>query len=598
MLVKNKPDISILMPVYNAGIELRTCLDSIIEQSFQEFELVIVDNGSDDESPEILASYQNEYSDKIFVHRIEHNNFVGTVRNFALTKARGKYIYMCDSDDMLERHALSFLHARAETHHADVVYGYFRFINMQSHSQSFLGNDGEKEVSPGELILSGADYWRRLYRKTLIDEVIEKVGGIPEDTNFDDVAWLPVVHSYAKKIQSAERLIYNYFRRASSTVGGESSNIVKYSILSEQYAMDNCNPKYREYAELYVAKRIVNNLKNRWIYSDYLIEHIKHNWKNFKANRLIRQEYSVYHILEKYSKLTNHPMKKIVYLYSSKNDISIEYIESTKKYMFDECEVVVLNINPHVIQELEEKEIPEKFWKEYYILWNLYQTGGIYIDKSIIPEKAFNSLRYFESFFSFIDQNHFSDSLFGATRQNEIIKQILETYHNNYYNEKNFTLGERIRNVLNICYDIPLDGKTNLFDYQAAILAPEVVCYNAFHGRDEPSYFHLCCHDFSAKKQADNLYITIKNTSLAPLLEKHYSVALPELNIPPETATLMSENEFFKYRLNEIEISAAYRLALIISHIGEKHFVKMFKEIIKKLIHMRYNKKINKQEEQ
>ena len=65
-----------------------------------------------------------------------------------------------------------------------------------------------------------------------MDEVIEKVGPIPENTNFDDVAWLPVVHSYAKKIRSADRNIYNYFRRTSSTVGGYKPSVIEYSVIS------------------------------------------------------------------------------------------------------------------------------------------------------------------------------------------------------------------------------------------------------------------------------------------------------------------------------------------------------------------------------
>lgn len=581
-----KPVISVLMTVYNAGEELRTCLDSIMHQSYQDFEVIAVNNGSTDMSMEILEEYRDKYPEKVFVYSIPHSDFVGTGRNYALSKARGEYIYICDADDMVERDALIFLHARAEHYNSDVVYGYSRFVNMQSRTYFFAGHEKERDVHPGELILSGADYWRRLYKKALLDKVIKEVGPIPENTNFDDVAWLPVVHSYAEKIHCADRIIYNYFRRTSSAVGGFSPDIVRYSIISENYAMENCNPKYKDYVELYAARRIDSNLTNRWIYTDFLIEHIKNNWNRFKKNPHILNDSNLYHKLEKYNSLSDTPIDKRVYLDNFDNGLSEDFISHVRENAFDECEIVILDNSNCNMDELEKNNIPIECAKEYFVLKHLYEFGGVYINRNVILDRPLNSLRYCKAFFGFVDRDNFSDSLFGAQKNSAVIKSILDTYYNSFYNSKGFSLASRIKNILNVKYEIPLNADTNLFDYEAAVLAPDVICYNPYYGIDVPSFFHICCHSFEEQKEEDkHLYVTIKNTSLRTLYEKHYSNLVPATtNTSCVNADIINQKEFFETRVKNIEQSSAYKLALKIYDLGNKGFFKYLKGFVKKLL--------------
>ena len=95
-----KPKISALMPVFNRPELVRVSADSIMNQSFTDWELIIVDDGSDDETRELLNSYKDE---RITLVRLSYNtglHGIGVVRNIALSKARGKYIAICDSDDI------------------------------------------------------------------------------------------------------------------------------------------------------------------------------------------------------------------------------------------------------------------------------------------------------------------------------------------------------------------------------------------------------------------------------------------------------------------------------------------------------------------
>lgn len=578
--MSDSPIISVLIPVYNSAEHLRLCMNSLINQSFEDYEIIAVNNGSEDNSLEILEEYAQEYPDKVFVYTIEHSNFVGTGRNYGISKARGQYLYICDSDDIVEKHALTWLHGRAEYYKADVVYGYFNFVNLQNNTVKIMGRDGERAVTTGELILTGADYWRRLYKKSLIDEVIEKVGPIPENTNFDDVAWLPVVHSYAKVIRSADRPIYNYFRRTQSTVGGYSPNVVEYSIISEQYAMDNCNPKYREYAELYVARRIKNNLISRWIYTDKLVEQIKKNWDVFSKNKLITGEKDLYNKLSDYNELADEPMPETIYLNGFGAGFSDDDINSVKEKAFNECNCVVLNesncdVNKNRFTKEAYKNSEFKLLGAYFALENIYENGGIYITKNIDIERPFNSLRYFNAFFAYKNITEFSEEIFGGIKGNPVIKSIINTFVEERYKNIFMPLGERITNIICVKYGVKMNGTTDLFSNGFALLGPSVTVADTYYGQDNPGNFHVCSHNYRDADSSDKQYITLEKASVAAL-----SCSASE-NVIVNRKEDSQELQFYKNRVSLIEQSGAYRLAVLLGRIGNK--LKVFKWLGKKL---------------
>ncbi len=578
--MSDSPIISVLIPVYNSAEHLRLCMNSLINQSFQDYEIIAVNNGSEDNSLAILEEYAQEYPDKVFVYTIEHSDFVGTGRNYGISKARGKYLYICDSDDIVEKHALTWLHARAEHYGADVVYGYFNFVNLQNNTVKVMGRDGERALTPGELILTGADYWRRLYKKSLIDEVIEKVGPIPENTNFDDVAWLPVVHSYAKVIRSADRPIYNYFRRTQSTVGGYSPNVVKYSIISEQYAMENCNPKYRDYAELYAARRIRNNLVSRWLYTDKLIEQIKSNWDVFSKNKMITGEKELYEKLALYNSLTDEPMPEAVYLNGFGTGYTDEEVASIKEKAFVEGSCVVLNESNC---DVELNEFTSAAYKNskfdilgaYFALKNIYENGGVYITKNIDIERPFNSLRYFNAFFAYKSITEFSGEIFGGIKGSAAIKSILSTFEDGRYKDIFMPVGRRITNIICVKYGVKMNGATDLFSNDFALLAPSVAVADICYREDNPANFHICSHNYKNTDPSDEQYITLEKSSVAALACKTQGkVVVNKLGDSQEL-------QFYKNRVSLIEQSGAYRLAVILSNIGNK--IKPLKWLGKKL---------------
>ncbi len=115
----NLVKISIIIPIYNVEKYLRECLDSILAQSFQDFEIICVDDGSADSSLAILQEYKTK--DDRFVILQQRHSGAGAARNNGIKLARGEYIQLLDADDYFEQTLLEDMFAHAKQHNADLT---------------------------------------------------------------------------------------------------------------------------------------------------------------------------------------------------------------------------------------------------------------------------------------------------------------------------------------------------------------------------------------------------------------------------------------------------------------------------------------------
>lgn len=115
-----KPYVSVIMPVYNTALYLRSCLDSLKYQTLQNIEVICVNDGSNDDSLHILKRYAKD--DKRFVIVTEINSGQSVARNTGVKFAKGEYLYFCDSDDMLKDIALEKLYKKAEKENLEMVF--------------------------------------------------------------------------------------------------------------------------------------------------------------------------------------------------------------------------------------------------------------------------------------------------------------------------------------------------------------------------------------------------------------------------------------------------------------------------------------------
>jgi glycosyltransferase involved in cell wall biosynthesis len=178
-IIKNEkhienPKISVIIPVYNVEKFLRKCLDSVVNQTMRDIEIICINDGSTDGSLDILKEYA-EKDDRIIVIN-QTNGFVGSARNNGLKIARGKYIQFVDSDDYLELNACETAYKYALQYDADVVvFGYKNFPKQVGNVKNKRGKGlkyKEVDVFHGGLRsgrhLCRSMIWNKLYRHKII----------------------------------------------------------------------------------------------------------------------------------------------------------------------------------------------------------------------------------------------------------------------------------------------------------------------------------------------------------------------------------------------------------------------------------------------
>ena len=117
------PQISIIVPVYNVEPYLHKCIDSILAQTFTDFECILIDDGSPDNCPAICDEYATKDNRIILLH--QKNAGVSAARNAGLNIAKGEWIGFVDSDDWIEKNALELLYNKQRETSADIIIGSF-----------------------------------------------------------------------------------------------------------------------------------------------------------------------------------------------------------------------------------------------------------------------------------------------------------------------------------------------------------------------------------------------------------------------------------------------------------------------------------------
>lgn len=173
--------ISVVIPVYNAQAHLEQCLDSVLSQGMEAFEVICVDDGSTDASPELLRGYTRR-DGRVRV-LCQQNQYAGAARNRGIQAAQGAYIAFLDADDFYLPGALERLYQLAERHQADVVKGSFLILDMSDgrrYTTLFSTNSGigrrwyrrtcSFRQAPDRLLNAADVPWNGLYRRRFLEE--------------------------------------------------------------------------------------------------------------------------------------------------------------------------------------------------------------------------------------------------------------------------------------------------------------------------------------------------------------------------------------------------------------------------------------------
>lgn len=247
--------ISIIVPVYKVEQYLRQCMDSLVNQTLKEIEIIAVNDGSPDNCLTILEEYEERYPEKVKVFSIE-NQGVSHARNFGFSKASGEYVLFVDSDDFLELEACEKLYRQADGHGNDLVlFGRYNQRGDEAAEKMNLPriNDFVLREHKEEMAGLSPFPWDKLIKR----ELFQQTGGFPEGIRFED---LPVAHMLAV---SAERIgvirecFYHYRVQAGflNTLTEHTLDIVTgLKILVDFLRERNLYEEYRQEAE-YICVR-------------------------------------------------------------------------------------------------------------------------------------------------------------------------------------------------------------------------------------------------------------------------------------------------------------------------------------------------------
>ena len=165
--------ISVIIPVYNSSTYLRKCLDSVVNQTLKDIEIIVINDGSTDDSKNIIEEYLCKYKNIIFID--QENKGIGKTRNIGIKKATGEYITFVDSDDYIKENMLEEYYKYAKKHNFDLVIG--SYIKKINNKEIIFENNkfktGNVKTTPQILYLIEYGPWAKLYkRETLINNNI------------------------------------------------------------------------------------------------------------------------------------------------------------------------------------------------------------------------------------------------------------------------------------------------------------------------------------------------------------------------------------------------------------------------------------------
>ncbi|MEW4924521.1 glycosyltransferase family 2 protein [Algibacter sp. 2305UL17-15] len=234
----NEVSISVIVPIYKIEAYLPQCIDSILDQSFTDFELILVDNGSPDNCPQICDEYASKDNRIKVIHK-EHGQLLSG-RKEGLKNAKGKYVAYIDGDDWVDKFYLDILFKLAEVNESDlVVTGHFREFDgkIETIKPSYTGVFEEPEIKNS--ILPKAMYngtfceheistyvWSKLFKRELLNEVLFEVPG--EIVMGEDAAITYTYLSISKKLTISRIPLYYYRQRHDSILKSIKNSTIEY----------------------------------------------------------------------------------------------------------------------------------------------------------------------------------------------------------------------------------------------------------------------------------------------------------------------------------------------------------------------------------
>lgn len=478
-----KIKVSVIIPVYQVENYLERAVDSVLAQTLEEKEIILVDDGSEDASPQICDRYAQEYPEMVHVIH-KPNEGLGMARNTGLDAARGEYVAFLDSDDTVEPEMYAAMYEKAVAEDDDIVMCDVRILYVEEDRSSVVSSYTREEVDLSDYIANGNNITysvNKIYRRSLWEE------NRYEKMLFEDIALIPALITRTPRIGYVREAFYNYYRRANtistSFVGGMVDILQAFRSF-----METSDPKYREEVVYCIAKQLYWNMtQSRVLFQADFIEFLKEYKRYFLLNSYLAKDRTVQRLLDFLDKEVI-PERFICVHFG--RPIPEGYLEELRED-FPGAQLIDADEHSYPTEQLPEnvqKALSEghtTYAEEYVALRILFEQGGIVLAPEYRADLNLKRLRLGRIFFGFEDDEALTTGCYGALQGHYVIQALLDTYEEDtIFNKAFLPLQDRIRDFLILHFQLKANGRKQLLKKEVQIYLPSVLAYDMQDGEN------------------------------------------------------------------------------------------------------------------
>ena len=287
--------ISIIIPVYNVEKYVAACLDSIIQNINKAIEIIVVNDGSKDNSEKVIKEYIKKYPEYIKYFK-KKNGGLYSARNEGIKHASGEYLMFVDSDDTLEKNAIDKLIDYINKNSFDILV--YQMNSIRSDIKTKIDSFNKNITNPiSRYLVGNPSACNKLIKRSLLtDNKLEFINVL----YYEDLMFMPTLVNYTKDIKYMDEALYNYYLRDNSITNKKSYNKKMddiFTIVNSLY--EKLNSKYSSEIEFIFIEHLLRNAGIRYLdYEMYdklseIIELMKSKYNKWYKNEYYKKYYTL-----------------------------------------------------------------------------------------------------------------------------------------------------------------------------------------------------------------------------------------------------------------------------------------------------------------
>lgn len=293
------PKVSVIVPFYNVEGYIEKCLETLVNQTLKDIEIILVNDGSKDRSIDIVKKFLKQYPEKI-VYLEKENGGLSDARNFAIPYAKGEYIAFLDSDDYVELDTYEKMYNKAKEDDSDLVECDFiwEYPDRKKIDTGKIYNNKKEMLTYARVVA-----WNKLIKRSLIEE--HKME-FPKGLRYEDVEFFYKMVPYYNKVSFVKEPLIHYIQRSSSISNTQNErtkeiftimdNVIKYYKENNLYEEYKTELEYT-YTRLLLCSSLfrITKIEDAKIRKQLLNEtwtRLNNEFPNWKKNEILKKDKS------------------------------------------------------------------------------------------------------------------------------------------------------------------------------------------------------------------------------------------------------------------------------------------------------------------